>query len=195
MNKNFIIAFEGLDGTGKTKFSNLLKQALEENNISTIIWKIDSHSRITLRQKNSPLLSFKYYIKSIKNRINNNSRKNNIIIFDRYLYTALGYRTLRNNERITFLLNYELRKLHKILIKPEIVFLCKTTEELRKKNIYQKKNIDFLDIDSLNKKNINFWNNFYTFIDNKNFYSLDTSLHESKVLENMLLIVKEHYNN
>ncbi len=197
MSSKKIIVFEGLDGVGKTKFSTILQNLLLKSNINVSLWSIDSHFNITEKEKNSPHLSFNYYIESLEKRLLSDNNK--YIIFDRYIPSALGYKLLRDgNQKNANDILEELNKLYERLIKPDITFLLTTPHKRRKKNIFLKETIDNYDRNSLDYENIIFWNEYYKLISDESFFNITTNLSEESITNTLLnyiyLIVNDTRN-
>jgi len=191
INDSILIAFEGLDGVGKTKFSTLVKTKFSKEYENILLLPIDSHNQITKKEEEDPYLSFSYYLNSLSKRLIKN--KNKFIIFDRYIDSAYGYKLLRTNQTyFTDKALLELNYLYDKLRKPNITFLLTTSNKRREKNIFSKKKVDSYDIDSLKYENILFWNNYYSHIFNETFFTINTNRNEYDVLKDIINIIKDY---
>jgi thymidylate kinase len=191
MNNIKVIAFEGIDGVGKTLFSSLLYSKLLSLGYNVELWAIDSHNKITKREANCPKLSYKYYINSMVLRLNESKNTNKILIFDRYILSAHGYKYLREKKNVTSRkYNIELEKIYfNGFKKADLTFILTTPLHIRKRNILNKELIHQYDLDSLNIKNITFWEQYYKYTSDSTSIHLKTNMNIDIVEKNILSIV------
>lgn len=183
MPRNFVIAFEGMDGTGKTKFSQLFSGELKKIGIPNTCWPIDSLGEITRKQELDPDLSFEYYISSLALRLE--SKSTDVMVFDRYAPSALGYLWLRKSRVIDSRINRELDLIYTKIIRPDMVFVLESSESMRMSRILQKKLADRYDLLSLDQRVVGFWKSFYNKVSDNSFTYLDTNRNETLVLQDI----------
>ncbi|MEK9209541.1 MAG: dTMP kinase [Patescibacteria group bacterium] len=144
MEKNYsgkFIVFEGLDGSGQSTQAALLKKELEEKNIPALLTKeptdrppIGTLVRQILKKEivvNPQTLQFLFCAdrgEHLEKEITPALEKGNWVISDRYFYSTLAYGALDLD------FNW-LLKLNEKFLKPDIVFLLKTTPKTSLKRI------------------------------------------------------------
>lgn len=182
---NLIIAFEGLDGTGKTLFSSIISDELDKLNVSNKRWPIDSHGTITTREMLDADLSYAYYVNSIRTRLAEATKE--VLIFDRYLPSALGYQKLRKSSFGSMVFaKSELNKIYQSIVKPDLTIVLHSSEKVRRKRVLSKPTVDQYDIDSLEIKNKNFWCDFYSTIIDESVIFLDTTRSKEDITREIL---------
>ncbi|WP_278381885.1 hypothetical protein [Pseudoalteromonas distincta] len=193
-----IIALEGMDGSGKTFFSSLISNELHKLGVVNKCWPIDSLGCISESERNDPDKSYNYYVNSIRARLI--EPENQVLIFDRYIPSALGYKDLRkrkkNSKKIT---NYHLNMAYKKIKKPDLTVVLFTDEDIRKKRVLEKSFIDHYDIESLKKDRVIYWNQFYNHIAGKSTIFLNTNnckkMIVARIIEHLIPILKNKISN
>ncbi len=106
-NKAYLIVFEGIDGSGKSTLSKLLKKFLENNNYDVVLLREPSNSKygkkireIAKNKSSIPIQEeLNYFIEdrkwNVKNNILPNLKKNKIVILDRYFFSTACYQGAR----------------------------------------------------------------------------------------------------
>jgi thymidylate kinase len=183
MQHRLVIAFEGLDGTGKTKFSKIVSEELGAIGVDNSLWPIDSFGKITTEESSSPDLSFKYYVNSLISRVSLDS--GNLLLFDRYVPTALGYLYLRKKLEINSKIKSEIRTIYLKLAKPDLVFVLNTPESIRLQRISKREVTDNYDLLSMDEESVKFWNYFYKEVSDSTYVFIDTSRSERSVIEDI----------
>ena len=182
---NLVIAFEGLDGTGKTLFSSLISDELDKRDVSNKRWPIDSLGTITPREMRDADLSYAYYLKAIRTRLAEAPRE--VLIFDRYLPSALGYKNLRKSSSSPMVLaKSELNKLYQNIVKPDLTIVLHSSEKIRRERIFSKTIVDQYDIDSLETKNRDYWQGFYSNIVDDSVLFFDTAGNKEDITREIL---------
>ncbi|MCJ8318577.1 MAG: hypothetical protein MJK12_03020 [Colwellia sp.] len=184
MSNKFIIAFEGMDGSGKTTFSSLVSKELDKLGVSNRLWPIDSLGRITEEERANPELSFKYYINAIKTKLN--TRYSGALLFDRYVPSATGYKYLRNDVSFEKGICFNLNNDYSEVIKPDLVIVLSAPTEVRRNRIIKKKIVDSYDLLSIEKQSVDFWQKFYTDIADNTFIFVDTNRSANLVLDEIM---------
>ncbi len=155
-----LIAFEGIDGTGKTTISKCLYEKLQKRFTNVYWYPIDTKKTLSLEDAKDPIKSYNYFLDGLKECAN--KANDNFLIFDRYYLSALGYRILRNNENIKLIdMHKEIQDITTYIPKADITFILDVPHRERVQNIANKAIIDNYDLSSLRKDNIIFWQTFY----------------------------------
>jgi dTMP kinase len=104
LKKGFLVAFEGIDGAGKTTQANLLYETLRKRELDVILEKEPTHSIYGLRIKRlaqgerdsvKPEDEYRLFINDRKIHVENVIRpalqKKKIVILDRYYFSTIAY--------------------------------------------------------------------------------------------------------
>jgi dTMP kinase len=126
----FLVAFEGIDGAGKTTQANLLGNRLREEGYDCVVFKEPTMGewgrKIALMSKNGRMLSgeeeLKYFYEDrredVKNNIEPALEKGKIVIMDRYFYSTMAYQGAKGLDP-----DYIEQKNLEIAPKPDLVIL------------------------------------------------------------------------
>ncbi len=186
MKDKFIVAFEGIDGVGKTTISKLLVESIGYI-YDTSYSAIDSYKTITKRDEHVASLSFGYYLDNISS--NTNECHSDIMVYDRCLLSALGYYCLRTNREPTI---REIISLEERYQPADVTFVLSVKENIRRNRIFSKQYIDKYDIDSLSQKNSNYWVKFYNLAILGDVYYIDTNKNIHALLNEIQSILKSY---
>lgn len=156
--RGFLIAFEGLDGVGKTTQRNLLAKALQARGISCIctaeptqgVWgqKIREFSRFTRLTAQEELDLFILDRKNhIKNLIAPALQAKKVVLTDRYFFSSVAYQGSRG------LSPQDILQQHHFCPVPDLVFLVDIPAEICMQRILQRSSPpdQFEVLDSLQK--------------------------------------------
>ena len=190
--KGKFIVFEGLDGSGQTTQSYLLRDFLESKGFQVVLTKeptLESESGKKIKRilqeeiKVSPLKLQELFTQDRKHHLKNlilpSLKKGKIVICDRYLFSSYAYGSINLD------LDY-LKKLNKDFILPDIVFFLDVSPEvcidrIRKRSV----NIELFEKIEILKK---VYKNYHKiFKDFKNVYIIEGG----KSIEEVFTQIKE----
>ncbi len=143
LQQGFFIVFEGIDGSGKTTQSFLLKEFLDEKGYDTVLLREPTEGPwgkkirdllLNGRKGISPEEELNLFINDRKENIANNIlpalKDNKIIIQDRYYFSSIAYQGALGVE------SHKIRVMNEAFaIKPDLLFYIVITPEIGKKRI------------------------------------------------------------
>lgn len=163
LSQGVLIAFEGIDGSGKTTQIIKVAQFLENQNYSVTITHEPNHSspyykfiktRVKKRRNEvSPKQELKWYIKDRKWDLENNIipalKKNHVVLVDRYYLSNAAYQGALNEFSLEYVLNE-----NSFARKPDLWIILDVTVNLGQVRLHQrnKKGEDQLEIADYQEK-------------------------------------------
>ena len=156
--KNKLIAFEGIDGVGKTTLSKLLRDRLVKQGFKIVRYE-------DIEEKNSGFNQIKPFIKTqtpinssllfyIASAIYKSQQiekllKHNWVICDRYIYSTFAYHKIRKADMSL------MRDMKKLPIQlPDFLFLIKVNDDIRLKRTKFRSNNNAYDFKIKTNKNL-----------------------------------------
>ena len=207
--KPFFIAFEGVEGCGKSFQSKKLLNNLKKKRIPALLTRepggtksaelirnlilkdyFNHDSKEKFDKYTDTLLYLAARNEHIKNKIDPALKKKFVVICDRFTDSTLAYQVYGKNVNINFINN-----IHKFIlgkIKPNLTFVLKVSTETSKKRLKKRKTKNRYD---------NFAQNFYSKAQNsflkiaknkKNYFVLNSSKNDSNLEKKIFKIVSTY---
>lgn len=144
--RGLLIAFEGLDGAGKSSQIDMLAEYLKNNAETVVIsrWNTGQTSTLTKKFKNKINMNPKIYslthaldlIERYDNEILPALDSDDIVICDRYYFTSMVRDNLRNA-------NIDLENIYEHLRKPDIIFYLKCPTRLSLERVKNRGDVSY----------------------------------------------------
>ena len=194
------IVFEGLDGSGSSTHSRLLKENLEKNGqqvaqtkeptnlpIGKLIRQFLQHKHKTT-EKALQLLFAADRLDHLSKIIKPKQEEGKIVISDRYFFSSIAFGTLKSAEMFPWL-----EELYKDFPLPDMIFLLKVPPSECMKRIQKREQIEFFEQEEILKK---VWKN-YEKLANKypDFHIIDGLKPKEDNAQTILNLVQKKLNN
>ena len=209
--KPFFIAFEGVEGCGKSYQSKKLFRVLKKKNIPSILTREPGGTKSAEMIRN--LILKDYFNKSskdkfdkytdtllylaarnehIKNKIFPSLKKKMVVICDRFIDSTLAYQVYGKKINLNFV-----NSIHKLIlngIKPNLTFILKVSSKSSKKRLIKRKTKNRYD---------NFPQSFYSNVQKsfikiakgkKNYFILDSSKNDNSLEKKIFNITSKYLN-
>ena len=209
--KPFFIAFEGVEGCGKSYQSKKLFRVLKKKNIPSILTREPGGTKSAEMIRN--LILKDYFNKSskdkfdkytdtllylaarnehIKNKIFPSLKKKMVVICDRFIDSTLAYQVYGKKINLNFV-----NSIHRLIlngIKPNLTFILKVSSKSSKKRLIKRKTKNRYD---------NFTQSFYSNVQKsfikiakgkKNYFILDSSKNDNSLEKKIFNITSKYLN-
>ncbi len=207
--KSFFIAFEGVEGCGKSYQSLKLKKNLEKKGVKTLLTRepggtksaelirtliLKDYFKKEKKEKFDKYTDTLLYLAArnehVKNKIQPALKQKKVIICDRFIDSTYAYQVFGKKVNKNFI-----NQIHKFIlrgIKPNVTFILKVSPKTSKLRLKKRKTSNRYD---------NFPQSFYTkaqksFLkiakNKKNYYVINSSFNNSDIEKNIFKIVSKY---
>ncbi len=207
--KSFFIAFEGVEGCGKSYQSLKLKKNLEKKGVKTLLTRepggtksaelirtliLKDYFKKEKKEKFDKYTDTLLYLAArnehVKNKIQPALKQKKVVICDRFIDSTYAYQVFGKKVNKNFI-----NQIHKFIlrgVKPNVTFILKVSPKTSKLRLKKRKTFNRYD---------NFPQSFYTkaqksFLkiakNKKNYYVINSSFNNSDIEKNIFKIVSKY---